>query len=175
MANKEIDKIFKKGRDGDGGSDKEDGKKKEKGVNIHRLMKNRLQKLVANTDDRFVYISPERSCAHSCLSGRQLSLAFMDLPSKKKWPLYYKLIKRPICIDDVFVCRSFPTFLSSSYLTMQQKRIKRKEYATVPDFMSDVDLIFTNAVQFNEEHSLIWEDAKALQVRCHLGSTHPLY
>ena len=30
--------------------------------------------------------------------------------------------------------------------------------------MNDVDLVFANAMQFNEEHSLIWEDAKALQV-----------
>ena len=35
------------------GSDKE-GTKKEKGVNINRLMKNRLQKLASMTDESYV-------------------------------------------------------------------------------------------------------------------------
>ncbi|EJC98735.1 Bromodomain-containing protein, partial [Fomitiporia mediterranea MF3/22] len=133
LANKEIDKILRRGDEDDDGSDKEGGKKKEKGTNIHRLMKNRLQKLLGKTDE----------------AGRQLSPAFMDLPSKKKWAVYYKLIARPICIEDIF------------------KRIKRKGYTTIQDFMSDVDLVFSNALQFNEEHSLIWEDALTLKTYFH--------
>lgn len=35
------------------GSDGEGGKKKKKGVNIHRLMKNRLMKLIGKTDDKY--------------------------------------------------------------------------------------------------------------------------
>lgn len=30
--------------------------------------------------------------------------------------------------------------------------------------MHDVELIFTNAIACNEDHSEVWEDAKALQV-----------
>lgn len=54
LANKEVDKILRKGDEEEEGSDKESGKKKEKGVNIHRLMKNRLQKLVSLTDETYV-------------------------------------------------------------------------------------------------------------------------
>ena len=36
-------------------------------------------------------------------SGREIALDFMELPSKKKWAVYYKIIKRPICIEDIFV------------------------------------------------------------------------
>ena len=32
-----------------------------------------------------------------------LSAEFMELPSKKLWPMYYKQIKRPQCIENVFV------------------------------------------------------------------------
>ena len=50
MANKEIERL--RGGNGDGdGSDDEGGKKKKKGSNIYRLMKNRLQKLVAMKTD----------------------------------------------------------------------------------------------------------------------------
>ncbi|KAL5535989.1 hypothetical protein ACEPAF_4083 [Sanghuangporus sanghuang] len=133
LANKELDKIIRKGKEDDEGSDKEGGKKKEKGVNIHRLMKNRLLKLVAKTDE----------------SERKLSDPFMELPSKKKWAIYYKLISRPICLEDIF------------------KRIKRKEYHTIPDFINDVDLVFLNAMSFNEDHSPIWEDALALKTYFH--------
>lgn len=54
IANKEVDKVRRKYSDEEEGegSDKESGKKKEKGVNIHRLMKNRLQKLVGKTDEK---------------------------------------------------------------------------------------------------------------------------
>lgn len=48
---------------------------------------------------------------------------------------------------------------------MEQKRIKRKEYATVQDFIDAVDLVFSNAMEFNEEHSEIWEDAMTMKVR----------
>ncbi|KAH8110617.1 Bromodomain-containing protein, partial [Phellopilus nigrolimitatus] len=138
IANKEIEKIVRRrtdddDADGEAGSDKEGGRKKEKGVNINRLMKNRLQKLTSKTD----------------VNGRLIAADFMDLPSKKKWAVYYKIIKRPICIEDIF------------------KRIKRKEYPTIPDFISDVDLVFANAMQFNEEHSPIWEDAVELKVYFH--------
>ncbi|KAI5122376.1 hypothetical protein M0805_004133 [Coniferiporia weirii] len=132
LANKEIERIIRRRNDDEGegeGSDKEGGKKKEKAANITRLMKNRLQKLASKMDE----------------NGRLVAADFMDLPSKKKWPVYYKIIKRPICIEDIF------------------KRIKRKEYPTIPDFMNDVELVFANAIQFNEEHSPIWEDATTLK------------
>ncbi|TDL20995.1 Bromodomain-containing protein [Rickenella mellea] len=149
IATKEIDKILHPNEDEhvdvDGSDDDGDGtsKKKKKLPNMTRLMKSRLQKLVGRKDD----------------DGRQLSNVFMDLPSKKKWPLYYKTIKRPICIEDIF------------------KRIKRKEYETVADFMAEVELVFANALQFNDDHSPIWEDAVLLRVRTFLPfsshSSHP--
>lgn len=47
---------------------------------------------------------------------------------------------------------------------MDQRRIKRKEYASPKAFMDDVELVFANAVTYNEDHSQVWEDAKLLQV-----------
>ena len=33
------------------------------------------------------------------------------------------------------------------------------------DFANDVELVFSNALEFNQEHTQIWEDAVTLRVR----------
>ncbi|KAG7452277.1 Bromodomain-containing protein [Guyanagaster necrorhizus] len=107
----------------------EDGKKKSKPPSLNRMAKSRLEKLISKTDD----------------TGRTISAEFMELPSKKDWPIYYKEIKHPQCLENIF------------------KRIKRKEYAAADDFANDVELVFSNALAFNQEHTLIWEDALTLR------------
>ncbi|PIL31354.1 hypothetical protein GSI_06052 [Ganoderma sinense ZZ0214-1] len=111
------------------GSDDENGEKKKKAPNLSRLLKTRLQKLVDRTDDQ----------------GRVLSAEFMELPSRKQWPMYYTIIKKPQCLDNIF------------------KKLKRKEYHKAIDFTNDVELVFSNALEFNQEHTQIWEDAVALR------------
>ncbi|KZT30772.1 Bromodomain-containing protein [Neolentinus lepideus HHB14362 ss-1] len=112
------------------GSDIEgDKKSKTKVPNMNRLLKGRLQKLVEKTDD----------------SGRVLSEEFMELPNKKQWAVYYKTIKRPQCLENIF------------------KHLKRKEYHTPAEFARDVELVFSNALEFNQDHTPIWEDAFALR------------
>ncbi|KAG6337064.1 hypothetical protein ID866_2017 [Astraeus odoratus] len=117
VANKEYTKItgkkVKKGSDPDENGEEtaevegDDDKKKNKPPNMNRLLKARLQKLVEKTDDE---------------THRVLSDVFMEMPSKKDYPMYYKQIKRPICIENIF------------------KRLKRKEYTTSEEFANDVEL-----------------------------------
>ncbi|EEB87383.1 hypothetical protein MPER_15275, partial [Moniliophthora perniciosa FA553] len=88
---------------------------------------------------------------------------FMELPSRKEWPVYYKEIKRPQCFENIF------------------KRIKRKEYQNSSDFAADVELVFSNALHFNQEHSQVWEDAATLRyskpsnnkIKIKMPATHP--
>ena len=47
-----------------------------------------------------------------------------------------------------------------------QKRLKRKEYHTPSDFATDVELVFSNALEFNQERTQIWEDAVVLRASC---------
>ena len=44
-----------------------------------------------------------------------------------------------------------------------QKKLKRKEYHKPIDFANDVELVFSNALEFNQEHTQIWEDATTLR------------
>lgn len=49
-------------------------------------------------------------------------------------------------------------------LMFVQKKLKQKEYPGAPDFAADVELVFSNAMTFNQEHTQIWEDALTLRV-----------
>ncbi|KAF8140554.1 RSC complex protein [Boletus edulis] len=139
LANKEYTKLtgkkVKRSSDHDeNGEEKpeaegDDDKKKNRPPNMNRLLKSRLQKLVEKTDEE---------------THRVLSDVFMEMPSKKDYPSYYKQIKRPMCLEYIF------------------KRLKRKEYITSEEFANEVELVFSNALEFNQEHSQIWEDASTL-------------
>ncbi|KAG7099648.1 hypothetical protein E1B28_001474 [Marasmius oreades] len=107
----------------------EEGEGKHKPPSLNRLIKSRLQKLVDKTDD----------------DGRSISYEFMELPSRKDWPIYYKEIKKPQCLNFIM------------------KRIKHKEYASSSQFAEDVELVFANALHFNQEGTVIWEDARTLR------------
>ncbi|CAG8479044.1 12160_t:CDS:10 [Ambispora gerdemannii] len=81
---------------------------------------------------------------HRDSSGRQYSELFMDLPSKTEYPQYYKAIENPISLNII-------------------ERKIRKGYTSVQDFDRDFQLIFENAMYFNEDGSRIFKDAKLLQ------------
>ena len=87
----------------------------------------------------------------------------MDLPSKKLWPIYYRMIKHPQCFNNVLVSTSI--YRGSHFiLTIAQKKLKEKQYARAADFAEDVELIFSNAMQFNQEGTQIWLDALTMRV-----------
>ncbi len=54
-------------------------------------------------------------------------------------------------------------------LIFEQKHIKRKEYYSSSQFADDVELVFSNALTFNQDHTPIWNDAVTLRVRTWSG------
>lgn len=50
-----------------------------------------------------------------------------------------------------------------------QKHLKRKEYHTSAAFAADVELVFANAFQFNQEESQVYQDAVSLKVSTELS------
>ncbi|CAO3616436.1 unnamed protein product [Cunninghamella echinulata] len=76
---------------------------------------------------------------------RDLSDLFMTLVSKKEYPTYYTMIKNPISMEII------------------NKRIHSPYYRTIQQFKNDFHLMFDNARLFNEEGSIVYEDANALQ------------
>lgn len=77
--------------------------------------------------------------------GRRLADQFEKLPDRNLWPDYYQIISSP---------QSFSTV---------KYRTTHRYYATAASFIEDVNLIFDNALYYNEESSGIAQDAIAMK------------
>ncbi|KAM7249227.1 hypothetical protein ACFE04_019454 [Oxalis oulophora] len=77
--------------------------------------------------------------------ARILSEPFMKLPSRRKLPDYYEVIKRPIDIKKILT------------------KIDENRYSSLDDLQSDFNLLCKNAQRYNEESSLIHEDSIVLE------------
>ncbi|XP_042303865.1 probable global transcription activator SNF2L2 isoform X2 [Sceloporus undulatus] len=78
-------------------------------------------------------------------SGRQLSEVFIQLPSRKEYPEYYELIRKPVDFKKI------------------KERIRNHKYRSLGDLEKDVMLLCHNAQTFNLEGSQIYEDSIVLQ------------
>ncbi|SMY29063.1 unnamed protein product [Zymoseptoria tritici ST99CH_1A5] len=80
-------------------------------------------------------------------SKSQLMIRSFDrLPDKAAMPDYYTEIKQPMAYDQL------------------KRKVKRKKYKALEEFMADVNLMFNNAKAYNQDESQIFKDAVALQV-----------
>ena len=90
---------------------------------------------------------------HISCRGRMLSHDFLRLPSKRQYPDYYQLIKRPISLDEI------------------KTQLENGLYTTLEDVKQDFETCFKNAKRYNMKDSQIWKDAKQLHV-CVLNAEH---
>lgn len=72
---------------------------------------------------------------------------FLELPPKKVYPEYYHIIQDPIAMD------------------MIEKRINSHQYTSLRDLRHDIGLLAKNAKTFNEDGSMLYNDANAIEVR----------
>jgi chromatin structure-remodeling complex subunit RSC1/2 len=77
-------------------------------------------------------------------SGQLRIVHFERLPDKAELPDYYAAIRNPIALDTI------------------KKKHKRKKYQSVDQALQDLELMFNNAKQFNEEDSEVYQDAVEL-------------
>lgn len=78
--------------------------------------------------------------------GQLIIKSFDRLPDKAQLPDYYNEIKNPMAYDQL------------------KRKVKRKKYKSLEDFMADVNLMFNNAKQYNTDDSQIYKEAVLLQV-----------
>jgi ATP-dependent helicase STH1/SNF2 len=82
--------------------------------------------------------------------GKRLIIGpFVQLPPKKDFPDYYVIIKEPISMK------------------MIEKKIKKEEYSSLHDLKKDIQALCTNAKTYNEDGSMIYVDAVAIEVSFH--------
>ena len=77
-------------------------------------------------------------------SGDLRVLPFERLPDKAELPDYYTAVRNPIALDTI------------------KKKHRRKKYQSVDQALQDLNLMFENAKQYNEEGSEVYEDAVEL-------------
>lgn len=70
----------------------------------------------------------------------------MDLVDEKEYPAYYATIRNPIALNII------------------KRRIHSPYYKSVADFRHDFHVMFDNARIFNEEDSVVYQDANEMQV-----------
>jgi len=150
--------------DGDAGSGDEGGKKK-KTPNLSRTLKSRLQKLVEKADDgcalSLVFMIMRSN--HDPL-GDALSLQNLWNSLARNCGLVITRSSRNLNALRTYLY-AFPAPNSRvDLIPPPQKKLKRKEYHTSTDFSKDVQLVFSNAMEFNSEQSQIHEDAQTLKV-----------
>ena len=112
----------------------EDGEnEKSKTPNLNRLIKARLEKLVGKTDATYVvpFLHPMSLYSTMIQSGRVLSDEFMQLPSKKTWPFYYKEIKKPQCFENIFVRLIFSSHTLSHWLPRNELNVRNIRVRTI--------------------------------------------
>ncbi|KAI7874767.1 Bromodomain-containing protein [Lichtheimia hyalospora FSU 10163] len=81
---------------------------------------------------------------HTNNAGRLYSEMFDHLPDKEEYPDYYEIIEEP---------RS---------LSIIEDKMKRQQYSTLSDWFKDMELVFDNAMEYNEPGSRVYRDAKLL-------------
>ena len=79
--------------------------------------------------------------------GKRLIIGpFVKLPSKRDFPDYYVIIQTPICMNHILA------------------HIKKEEYQSLSDLKKDFDLLIRNCQTFNEDGSILYQDAKTMDV-----------
>ena len=71
---------------------------------------------------------------------------FIKLVPKAQYPDYYIIIQQPMAMDII------------------QKKINRQDYQSLREFREDIGLLCTNARTYNEDGSLLFQDANDIEV-----------
>ncbi|PYH86562.1 superfamily II DNA/RNA helicase [Aspergillus uvarum CBS 121591] len=79
---------------------------------------------------------------------RSIIEPFMKPPPKSQYPDYYMIIHNPIAME------------------MIKKKINREEYQNLKDFRNDIHLLCQNARTYNEDGSILFQDANDIEAKC---------
>lgn len=77
--------------------------------------------------------------------GHNLSDIFIKLPSRKLYPDYYLIIKKPVSINQI------------------KKHLEQEKYGQFSEFIDDLKQMCLNAKTYNEEGSFVYTDADVIE------------
>ena len=112
--------------------------------------RNKLQKILNNVYQHLMDLEEEVPGEPSDDEDGPLTRGIIDpfikLVPRVQYPDYYMVITNPIAMDNI------------------QKKINRNEYQSLKDFMADIRLLCNNARTYNEDGSVLFQDANEIEV-----------
>lgn len=111
-----------------------------------------LQEIISNVYQRLIdmeqELPPDSSDSEDGTVTRSIIEPFMKPPPKSQYPDYYVIIQNPIAME------------------MIKKKINREEYQSVKEFRDDIHLLCQNARTYNEDGSVLFQDANEIETTC---------
>ena len=122
-------------------------KKRGRNKVVETLSKQDRESLQTILDNVHDYLQDlEEESTEPGVANRGIIDPFLDLPPKNLYPDYYELIKEPICMKQI------------------ENKINKKQYQSVKQFRQDIALLCSNCRQYNEDGSVLYEDANLIEV-----------
>ncbi|KAK4548522.1 hypothetical protein LTR36_009432 [Oleoguttula mirabilis] len=105
-----------------------------------------LQKILDNAHDSLQDLEEESNDPK--IQNRGIIDPFLELPSKAVYGDYYRLIKEPIAMKQI------------------ETKINKKQYQSLGQFRRDIGLLCNNCRQYNEDGSVLYNDANLIERAC---------
>ena len=129
----------------DSGPPKKRGRSTKAQETLSREERETLQNILDTVHDSLQDL--EEISEEPDLQPRGIIDPFLDLPPKQYYPDYYELIKNPICMKQI------------------ETKINKKQYQNLRQFRQDIGLLCANCRQYNEDGSVLYNDANLIEVR----------
>jgi ATP-dependent helicase STH1/SNF2 len=105
-----------------------------------------LDSTIQSLLDMEAEVPPEGSDSEEGPMVRAILDPFMKPPPRSLYPDYYMIIQKPIAMDAI------------------QKKVKRGDYQNLRGFVEDIHLLCQNARTYNEDTSVLFQDANDIEV-----------
>ena len=103
-----------------------------------------LQTILDNVHDSLQDLEEESKDPE--IANRGIIDPFLELPPRQMYPDYYELIKSPVCMKQI------------------ETKINKKQYQSLKQFRQDIKMLCNNCRQYNEDGSVLYEDANSIEV-----------
>ncbi|KAK0853315.1 transcriptional regulator [Friedmanniomyces endolithicus] len=113
---------------------------------LSRDERDTIQKIMDSVHDALQDL--EEPSTNPAIPNRGIIDPFLDLPHKPSYPDYYQLIKQPIAMKQI------------------ENKINKRQYQSLREFRGDIELLCRNCRQYNEDGSVLYNDANLIETAC---------
>lgn len=128
---------------------KKRGRQSKVADTLSREERETLQKILDNVHDSLQDLEEESTVPG--IPNRAIIDPFLELPPKAAYADYYDVIKQPIAMKQI------------------ETKINKKQYQSLGQFRRDIGLLCNNCRQYNQDGSVLYQDADLIEVSFDTG------